>query len=71
MRDSPNQYILSGQTDLRSINYRNSYDIYVTPIAFLLDKDNKIIAKQFEPKQLQKLLEFEIAKKKRAEEENK
>lgn len=71
MRDSPEQYILSGQTDLRSINYRNSYDIYVTPIAFLLDKDNKIIAKQFEPKQLQKLLEFEIAKKKRAEEENK
>ena len=71
MRDSPDQYILSGQTDLRSINYRNSYDIYVTPIAFLLDKDNKIIAKQFEPKQLQKLLEFEIAKKKRAEEENK
>lgn len=71
MRDNPDQYIISRKTDLRSINYRNSYDVFVTPIAFLLDKDNKIIAKQFDPSQLSKLLEFELEKKKRALEENK
>jgi len=77
LRETPENYIFRtvgrngkavqiGHTDLKSINFRNSYDVFVTPIAFLLDKDKKIIAKQFDVHQLAGLLNhhIEIAKEK-------
>lgn len=67
IRDTPDKYILNGSTTLNSINYRNTYDIFITPIGYLLNKDKKILAKQFDAKQLSQLLpmfvEFEKEKK--------
>lgn len=51
-------YILKGYTDLKSLNYRTTFDIYSTPKVFFLDKDKKILAKQLEADQIEKLLEF-------------
>jgi len=40
------QLILDGKTDYKSLDYRNTYDIYTTPKVFLLDAEKKIVAKQ-------------------------
>lgn len=40
------QLILDKKTDYKSLNYRNTYDVFSTPKIFLLDKDKKIVAKQ-------------------------
>jgi thiol-disulfide isomerase/thioredoxin len=45
------------------------YDIYSTPVIYLLDKDKKIIAKRIDPEQLDELLEFKINGKKIESEE--
>lgn len=45
-------------------NFRNVYDIYSTPIVYLLDKDKKIIAKRIDVETLEKILEDEFARKK-------
>lgn len=37
-------------------NFRNLYDIYSTPVIYLLDKDKKIIAKRLGPEQVQKMV---------------
>ncbi|MGB1040428.1 MAG: redoxin domain-containing protein [Flavobacteriales bacterium] len=60
MRDNPEKYILNGNTTLKSINYRNSYDVFVTPIAYLLDENKKIIAKQFGSDQFKHILEVTV-----------
>jgi peroxiredoxin len=52
------EQIQKGNTDLKSLNYRTTFDIYSTPKVFLLDKNKKIIAKQIEAEQMEKLLEF-------------
>ena len=45
-------------------NFRNFYDIYSTPVIYLLDKDKKIIAKRIDAEQLGELLEQKINPKK-------
>ena len=52
--------ITTGFTDGKSINFRNSYDVFVTPVGYLLDKNKKIIAKQFEFEQLDGILKHNI-----------
>lgn len=49
--------VRSGKTDLNSLNYHKTYDIFATPRIFLLDKDKKIIAKQLTISQLEDLLD--------------
>ncbi len=41
-------------------NFRNFYDIYSTPVIYLLDKDKKIIAKRIDAEQLSELLQQKI-----------
>ena len=41
-------------------NFRNFYDIYSTPVIYLLDKGKKIIAKRIDAEQLGELLEQKI-----------
>lgn len=40
------QLILEGKTDYKSLDYRNTYDVFTTPKVFLLDAEKKIVAKQ-------------------------
>lgn len=56
IRDNPDKFIRERKTTINSINYRNTYDIFITPIGYLLDKDKKILMKQFDAKQLSLLL---------------
>ena len=49
--------VRSGVTDLNSLNYHKTYDIFATPRIFLLDKNKKIIAKQLTISQLEDLLD--------------
>lgn len=39
------QLILDKKTDYKSLDYRNTYDVFTTPKVFLLDADKKIVAK--------------------------
>jgi len=45
-------------------NFRNFYDIYSTPVIYLLDKDKKIIAKRINAEQVEELLSERINPKK-------
>jgi thiol-disulfide isomerase/thioredoxin len=54
------EYVRQGFTDYVSLNYRNHFDIYSTPKIFLLDKNKKIIAKQIEAEQMDKILDYLI-----------
>jgi peroxiredoxin len=49
-------YILSGKTTLNSLNFRDIYDIYSTPVMIVLDKDKKIIAKKLGVEQLEEFI---------------
>ncbi|HLP10347.1 MAG TPA: redoxin domain-containing protein [Flavobacteriales bacterium] len=51
------ELVQKGLTDYNSLNYRNFYDIISTPRIFLLDKDKKIVAKQLEADQMDKIIE--------------
>ena len=55
--------ILKGNTDLKSLNYRTTFDVYSTPKVFLLDKNKKILAKQLEAEQLETLINAYIKDK--------
>lgn len=57
------EFVRKGLTDYNSLNYRKFYDIISTPRIFLLDKDKKIIAKQLESEQMEKILEHFIKMK--------
>ena len=46
------ELVLSGKTDLGSLNYHDTFDVYATPKVFLLDKDKKIIAKHIAVEQI-------------------
>ncbi|MBT6013976.1 MAG: DUF5106 domain-containing protein [Flavobacteriales bacterium] len=46
-----------------SSNWRDEYDIYSTPVIYLLDKDKNILAKRISFKQISKILEREKSKK--------
>jgi len=56
MREDHMKYLIEKKTTLESINYRNIYDVFVTPVAYLLDKDKRIVAKQFDSDQLSEIL---------------
>ena len=45
-QDSAMALIYSGTTDLLSLNFRTTFDVFSTPKLFLLDEDKKILAKQ-------------------------
>ena len=40
--------------------FRNYYDIYSTPVIYLLDKNKKIIAKRLSPEQLEDLIRHKL-----------
>ena len=44
-------------TNIESLNFQTTYDIYSTPRVFVLDKDKKIIAKQLSISQLEDLID--------------
>lgn len=54
------ELIQKGLTDLKSLNYRTTFDVYSTPKVFLLDKNKKILAKQLEADQVEKILDFKL-----------
>lgn len=43
-----------------SSNFRNLYDIYATPVIYVLDKNKKILAKRISVETLEKILEEEL-----------
>ncbi len=45
-QDSAMAIINSGVSDILSLNFRTTFDVFSTPKLFLLDKDKKILAKQ-------------------------
>lgn len=49
----------------RITNFRNLYDIYSTPVIYILDRNKKIIAKRIGVEQIEKFLEFERNKDKK------
>lgn len=55
--------IVKGYTDLKSMNYRTTFDVYSTPKVFLLDKNKKILAKQLEAEQIEPLIDAYIKQK--------
>jgi thiol-disulfide isomerase/thioredoxin len=59
------KYIQQGVTDLESLNFRDTYDIFSTPRVFLLDKDKKVLAKRLSVDQLSEILDNLINKKKK------
>jgi len=56
------EYILKGFTDLKSLNYNATYDIFSTPVIYLLDKNKNIIAKRLDSDLLKNVLEREWSK---------
>lgn len=58
------EYVLKGYTDIKSLNYQNTYDIFTTPQIYLLDKNKKIIAKRLNADLLKKVLDNELKKRK-------
>jgi|UPI000347B8D3 peroxiredoxin len=46
------ELIAQGKTSLTSMNFRDTYDIFSTPKAFLLDENKKIVAAKLMPEQL-------------------
>jgi peroxiredoxin len=49
-------YLKKGYTDIKSMNFRTTFDIYATPKVFVLDKDKKIIAKQLDAEQIEDVI---------------
>lgn len=58
------EYILQGLTDLKSLNYNTTYDIFTTPQIYLLDKNKKIIGKKLDTDLLKNVLEHQFRLKK-------
>ena len=57
------EYIIKGFTDLKSLNYNTTYDVFTTPQIYLLDKTKKILAKKLDTDLLQTVIEKEEAKR--------
>jgi thiol-disulfide isomerase/thioredoxin len=58
------ELVLSGKTDLNSLNFSSTYDIYSTPQIYLLDKTKKIIGKKLDTDLLEKVINQEVSLKK-------
>lgn len=56
------QFIIDGHTDLKSLNYNKTYDIFSTPQIYLLDKNKIIVGKKLDSELLKKVVEKEEAK---------
>ena len=55
-QDSASVLIYGGVTNIESLNFRTTFDVYATPKMFLLDEDKKILAKQVGAVQLAEIL---------------
>jgi len=55
--DSATVLVHSGVTDLLSLNFRATFDVFATPKLFLLDRDKVIVAKQIGADQLGEILD--------------
>ena len=56
--ENPRKYLFEKQvTDLKSLNFRKTYDIFSTPQIYLLDKDKKIIGKKLDALSFGKLIQ--------------
>jgi len=58
------QFIIDGHTDLKSLNYNKTYDIFSTPQIYLLNKDKIIVGKKLDTELLKQVLKKEEAKSK-------
>ncbi len=56
-QDALIKLIGSGKTDLKSLNYHDTYDVFSTPKMFILDRTKKIVAKQIGVEQLEDLIQ--------------
>ena len=52
-----NEYVLGGHTDVKSLNYASTYDIFTTPQIYLLDKDKIIVGKKLDVELLEQVME--------------
>lgn len=52
-----NEYVLGGKTDVKSLNYHLTYDIFTTPQIYLLDKNKTIVGKKLDTDLLKQVLE--------------
>ena len=55
-QDSATALIYGGVTNLESLNFRTTFDVYATPKMFLLDENKNILAKQVGAVQLAEIL---------------
>ena len=55
-QDSATALIYGGITNIESLNFRTTFDVYATPKMFLLDEEKNIIAKQVGAVQLAEIL---------------
>lgn len=54
------EYVAKGYTDLKSLNYSTTYDVFTTPQIYLLNKDKVIIAKKLDSELLKQVLNKEL-----------
>ncbi|MFZ8836096.1 MAG: DUF5106 domain-containing protein [Flavobacteriales bacterium] len=55
-QDSATVLIYSGVTNLKSLNFRTTFDVFATPKVFLLDENKRIVAKQIGAEQMGDIL---------------
>ncbi|HEX3007396.1 MAG TPA: TlpA disulfide reductase family protein, partial [Bacteroidales bacterium] len=48
-----------------SLEFRDIYDVYSTPVILVLDENKKIIAKRINPEQIKGIIEFELNRAKK------
>ena len=56
------ELMFQGKTTLQSMNFRDTYDIFSTPKAFLLDENKKIVASKLMPEQLGEFIDNQLEK---------
>jgi hypothetical protein len=55
-QDSAMKLLSARVTNLQSLNFRTTFDVFATPKLFLLDADKRVIAKQIGAEQLAEIL---------------
>lgn len=59
--EHPEEFLYQKQvTDLKSLNFRKTYDIFSTPQIYLLDKNKVIVAKRLDANNLAKIIEHKL-----------
>lgn len=48
-----------------SLDYKDIYDVYTTPVIVVVDENKKIIAKKISPEQVKEIIEFELKREKK------